>query len=129
MAQLLASKIVVTEEEPRVRTIAGVATAILGAVGVCEKGPVGEATLVNSFEEYTRIFGGYTTNGFMAQAMSGFFENGGTTAYVTRTVHYTDPTDATTKTSAQGTVDLLTSAASPTGGTVLGSVVGPYDLA
>ncbi|TBR17481.1 MAG: phage tail protein [Chitinophagaceae bacterium] len=126
--QLLASKIVIVEEEPRVRNVAGVPTAVLGVVGVTERGPVGVATLVSSFEEYVNIFGGYTVNGDLAQAMDGFFTNGGTTAWVTRTVHYTDILTPSTKTSAAAQVDLLSDSAAPFGGTVLGTVVGPFDL-
>ena len=125
---LLASKVVIVEEEPRVRSVAAVATAVLGVVGVTERGPVGTATLCSSFEEYLSIFGGYTANGDVAQAMAGFFGNGGTTAYVVRTVHYTDTTDPSTKTSAAASVTLNTAASAPVGGTVLGSVVGPFDL-
>jgi phage tail sheath protein FI len=125
---LLASKVVIVEEEPRVRGVAAIATAVLGAVGVTERGPVGTATLCSSFEEYLSIFGGYVANGDVAQAMAGFFGNGGTTAYVVRTVHYTDSTDPSTKTSAAASVTMNTSASAPTGGTVLGSVVGPFDL-
>jgi hypothetical protein len=127
-SQLLASKIVIVEEEPRVRNVAAVPTAVLGLVGVTERGPVGAATLVTSFEEYLGVFGTYTANGDVAQAVDGYFTNGGSTAYVTRTVHYTDVTSPVTKTSAKAQVNLQTATAAPTGGTVLGSVVGPFPL-
>lgn len=127
-SQLLASKVVIVEEEPRVRSVTGVSTAILGVVGVTERGPVGTPTLVNSFEGYLNVFGSYVANGDVAQAVAGFFDNGGTTAYITRTVHYTDITDPATKTSLPASVTLSTSTASPSGGTVLGTVTGPFAL-
>jgi phage tail sheath protein FI len=127
-SQLLASKVVIVEEEPRVRSVTGVSTAILGVVGVTERGPVGTPTLVSSFEDYLNIFGSYVANGDVAQSMAGFFDNGGTTAYVTRTVHYTDITNPATKTSLPASVTLSTSTASPSGGTVLGTVTGPFAL-
>ncbi len=126
--QLLASKIVIVEEEPVTRNIAGVQTSVLGIVGVTERGPLGVATLVTSPDEYHALFGGYTANGDVAQAVDGFFKNGGTVAWVVRTVHYSDTSDPATKTSAAGTVTLQTSTASPSGGSVLGSIVGPWDL-
>jgi hypothetical protein len=127
-SQLLASKIVIVEEEPKVRTIAGVTTATTGFLGITEKGPVGVATLVNSVDEYDSIFGGYTANGDVRQAIDGFFQNGGTTAYVVRTTHYTDVTDPSTKTSAKASVTLQTGAVAAYGGSVTGTATAPFNL-
>ena len=44
--QLLASKVVVIEEEPRVRSLPAIPTTVLGAVGITERGPIGVPTLV-----------------------------------------------------------------------------------
>lgn len=126
MAQLLSSKVVVVEEEPRVRSVSSVPTAVAGFIGVAERGPVGVATLVTSFEEYVRIFGGYTADSDMALAVQGYFENGGSQAYIVRTVHYTNITSAATKTSAAGTVTLNTATGAPSLGTVLGTEAGPF---
>lgn len=127
--QLLASKIVIVEEEPKIRSIAGVTTSTTGFLGVTEKGPIGVATLVQSPAEYDRVFGGYTADGFVRQAVDGFFQNGGSTAWVIRTVHYSDVTDPGTKTSAKATTTLQTGAVAATGGSVLAANVGPYNLA
>jgi len=126
--QLLASKIVIVEEEPKVRAIAGVTTSVTGFLGITEKGPVGVATLVTSPAEYDRIFGGYVADGFVKQATDGFFSNGGSQAWIVRTTHYTDATDPTTRTSATAQVMLQTGAVSAVGGSVLGSVDGPFNL-
>lgn len=128
-SQLLASKIVIVEEEPAVRNIAGVATAVTGFLGVTERGPVGVATLVASVDDYQSIFGSYTANGDVRQSIDGFFQNGGSQAYVVRTVHYTDITDGTTKTSLAANTVLQTGAVAAFGGTVLAPNVGPYLLA
>ncbi len=127
---LLSSKIVIEEEEPRVRAIPGVSTAVTGFLGVTERGPVGVATLVTSVDEYDRIFGGYTANGFVRQAVDGFFQNagGGAQAYVSRTVHYTDITLPSSKTSAQAFAMLLTGAVAAYGGFVEGSAAEPFNL-
>jgi phage tail sheath protein FI len=113
-SQLLASKVVIVEEEPRIRNVTALPTAVVGAVGVTERGPVGQAVLVTSFEEYVNTFGGFTQNSDLALAASGFFENGGQTMWVVRTVHYGDPTDATTKSSAAATLTLKDRAPIPT---------------
>ena len=64
--QLLASKVVIVEEEPRLRNIPSLPTAVVGAVGVTERGPVGQAVLVTSFEEFVGTFGGFTPNSGLA---------------------------------------------------------------
>jgi phage tail sheath protein FI len=112
-AQLLASKVVIVEEEPQVRSVPALATAVVGAVGVTERGPVGQATLVSNFEEYVQTFGGYTPNSDLALAASAFFENGGQTLWVVRAVHYGDATDGTTKTSTAATLTLKDRASTP----------------
>ncbi len=112
-AQLLASKVVIVEEEPRIRNVPALPTAVVGAVGITERGPVGQAVLVTSFEEFVETFGGFTPNSDLALAASAFFENGGQTLWVVRTVHYTDPTDATSKTSKTATHTLKDRAATP----------------
>ena len=63
-------------------------------VGVTERGPVGVPTLVTSYADYRRTFGGYLDpahyqNGlgqhsFLPHAVEGFFTNGGRRAYVVR---------------------------------------------
>lgn len=104
-AQLLSSKIVIIEEEPRIRGVPALPTAIVGCVGVTERGPF-TATLVSSFEEYVSVYGGFTANGDVVTAAFGFFLNGGEQMWVVRTVHYTDPSTPATKTSAAATIDL-----------------------
>src|SRR5512138_2657411 len=126
--QLLASKVVIVEEEPRVRSIPGIPTAVLGAVGITERGPVGKAVLCTSFEEFVETFGGYTPNSDLALAVQAYFENGGQILWVVRTVHYSDINSPASKTSgaASGTIPTPTLGASP--GSVTGSVVAPFDL-
>jgi len=125
---LLSSKVVVLEEEPSIRAIQAVQTSIVAAVGVTERGPIGVATLVTSFDEYRDIFGTYTADSDLALAAAGFFENGGQFLYVIRTVHFTDPATPATKTSAKGTLNLQTAASAPSAGQVTGSEVEPFNL-
>lgn len=123
-----ASKITIVEEQPTLRQIEGEPTAIPGFVGVTERGPVGVATVLTSFEEYTAKFGGDVANGDTSHAVRGFFEEGGQRCWVVRTVHYTNPATPATKTSAAGTLMLQTGATAPTAGTILGTNVAPFNL-
>lgn len=88
--ELLASKIVILEEQPRIRSIPALPTAVLAVVGLTEKGPVGEATLCTSFEDYYRIFGGDYATADCVHQVRAFFQGGGQFLYVVRTCHYTD---------------------------------------
>lgn len=56
------------------------------AVGLAERGPTAEAKRVNSFSEFTRLFGNRTTYGALYDDIQTFFEEGGTRAYITRVV-------------------------------------------
>ena len=83
--QLLSSKVVIVEEEPRVRGITSAPTSVAGAVGITERGPIGEAVLCSSFDEFQTRFGGFTPDSDLALAAMGFFENGGSQLWVVRT--------------------------------------------
>jgi phage tail sheath protein FI len=101
--QLLASKVIVEEESPAVRQIPSLDTLVMSFVGVTEKGPVNEPVLIDSFTDYVATFGGYLAASDVTASIEGFFENGGTSAYVVRVVHYSDITNASTHTSAAAT--------------------------
>jgi len=108
------SKVIIVEEEPRVRGIPSTPTSIAAAVGVAERGPIGEPLLVSSFEEFERHFGGFTPSSDLALAAVGFFENGGAQLWVVRTVHYGDISDANSATALRAVGDLLGSSQEPT---------------
>lgn len=98
----------VREVPPRVRTIQGVPTSIGGLVGISERGPIGEAKLVTTLEDFIQNYGGPIDEGFLYWSAKGFFDQAGEGAqlYVTRTAHYTDITDVNTLTAvaSSGTV-------------------------
>jgi phage tail sheath protein FI len=127
-SQLLASKVVIVEEEPRIRNIPALPTAVVGAVGVTERGPIGQAVLITSFEEFAEAFGGFTPNSDLALAVHAFFQNGGQTMWIVRTVHYSDINTPASKTSTAATATIPTAALVATPGSVLGTVVEPFDL-
>ena len=78
------------EEVPSgVRTITGVATSITAFVGRALRGPTDQddkesPTVVNSFADFVRTFGGLWTESSLGFAVRDFFENGGSQAVVVR---------------------------------------------
>ena len=127
-SELLASKVVIQEEAPQIRSVPALPTAVLGVVGTTERGPIGAATFCTSFAEFYRKFGGDYANADVIHQVRGFFQNGGQFLWVTRTVHYSDPAVPSSKTSVQAEATIQTAASGPTNGTVLGTVAGPWDL-
>jgi phage tail sheath protein FI len=74
----------VEEISSGVRTITGVATSITAFIGRAKRGPVDEATTINSFGDYERIFGGLDLNSTMSYAVSDYYLNGGAQAVIVR---------------------------------------------
>ena len=73
------------EEIPSgVRTIAGVATSIAAFVGFTARGPVNSPVRIFSFADFERRFGGLELASDLSYAVSHFFLNGGTTAWIVR---------------------------------------------
>lgn len=73
------------EEIPSgVRTITGVATSITAFIGRALMGPVDEPTIINSFADYDRQFGGLWTESTMSYAVQDFYLNGGSQAVIVR---------------------------------------------
>ena len=73
------------EEIPSgVRTIVGVATNIAAFVGRALSGPVNEPTIINSFADFDRQFGGLAMDYPMSYAVNDFYQNGGSQAIIVR---------------------------------------------
>lgn len=73
------------EEIPSgVHTITAVATSITAFIGRAARGPVNEPTVINSFADYERIFGGLWPNSTMSYAVRDFYLNGGSQAVIIR---------------------------------------------
>lgn len=125
--ELYSSKVVIEEEEPKVRGIPSAPTSVAGAVGVTERGPIGQAVLCSSLGEFQTTFGGFTSDSDLALAAMGFFENGGSQLWVVRTTHFTDLTrpDTTTAVRAAG---FLVAGGGPTPATLLGAAPAPFEL-
>jgi phage tail sheath protein FI len=73
------------EEIPSgVRTITGVATSITAFLGRAVFGPVDEPTIINSFADFERAFGGLALGYPMSYAVRDFYLNGGSQAIIVR---------------------------------------------
>ncbi|TVP69191.1 MAG: phage tail sheath family protein [Rhodobacteraceae bacterium] len=76
---------VYVEEVPSgVRGISGVPTAVAAFVGRAARGPVNTPTIVNSFGDFERSFGGLWAASTLSFAIRDFFLNGGGQAVVVR---------------------------------------------
>jgi len=125
---LLGSKVVILEEEPQIPSVAALPSAVLLCIGVCERGPISDAQLTTSEDEYEKIFGGFTANAECAIAARGFFNNGGSYMWVVRTVHYTDLTDPTAHTALKGQVNLQNSGSVATAAAVTSTGTQNFNL-
>jgi phage tail sheath protein FI len=66
------------------RGIASLRTDIAGFVGIATRGPLHEATKIETWPQFVSTFGAHTRQGHLAYAVEGFFANGGDTCYVVR---------------------------------------------
>lgn len=117
---LLASKVVVLEEDPQIPAAQALPSAIALIEGVMERGPINDPQLCTSFSEWVRIFGGFTASADATLAAHSFFSAGGSYCYGNRICHYTDLTVRTAHTAVVGTVTLQN-----TGSLATPAVVGP----
>jgi|APLak6261659120_1056016.scaffolds.fasta_scaffold00100_1 uncharacterized protein len=74
----------IEEVSSGVRAITGVATSIAAFVGYTRKGTLNRATLVMSFADFERNFGGLDRESPLSYAIRQFFVNGGMQALVVR---------------------------------------------
>ncbi|MDC7220319.1 MAG: phage tail sheath subtilisin-like domain-containing protein [Spirochaetales bacterium] len=82
MAQYLTPGVYVEEVSSGSKPLEAGATNVVGFLGVAEKGPVNEATLVTNWTQYSKLFGGMHKNGWMGHSVYQFFQNGGTKCYI-----------------------------------------------
>ena len=84
MPQYLSPGVYVEELEAGSRPIEGVATSVAAFVGLAKFGPMNQPTLVTNWTQFTQTFGDFMEDGYLAQSVYGFFNNGGGIAYVVR---------------------------------------------
>ena len=89
MPQALSPGVYIEEAPSGPVPIQGVSTSTAGFVGCTERGPL-QPTLVTSWLDFERRYGGLPAAdeigklGYLAHGVQGFFENGGTRAYIAR---------------------------------------------
>jgi len=66
------------------KPIEGVGTAVAAFLGIAEKGPIGKATMVANWTQYQELYGGFVPGAYLAQSVYGYFNNGGSLAFVVR---------------------------------------------
>jgi uncharacterized protein len=74
----------VEEVDKGSKPIEGVGTSLAAFVGFAERGPVNEPRYIANWTQFVTTFGGFLPGGFLAHAIYGFSNNGGTSCYVTR---------------------------------------------
>lgn len=84
MTSYLSPGIYIEEVPTAAQVVPGVTTSNMGIVGYAPRGPANEAVLVQSYEQYSRVFGGLIEESYMPLSMAAFFANGGRRAYVVR---------------------------------------------
>ena len=75
---------------------------------VSERGIPGKVIRVTSWGQFVERFGAYTSDGYGAYAIRGFFDNGGSRAFVTRVANSPSAATATLNDGSESPVDVLT---------------------
>jgi uncharacterized protein len=96
-----------------VHTITGVATSIAAFIGWAPQGPVGQPTLVQSWNDFQSQFGGLYSGVYLGYAVNQFFANGGQQAYIVRLIDTTSATPAATATATDSASGITLWASSP----------------
>lgn len=84
MGQYLSPGVYMEEVDKGSKPIEAVGTAIASFVGFAAAGPIGCPTFVTSWTQFTETFGGFLSDAYLAHAVYGFFNNGGSKCYITR---------------------------------------------
>ena len=96
-----------------VRAITGAATSITAFIGRAQRGPVQRPVRVQSFAEYSRIFGGLWKHSTMSYAVDHFFQHGGADALIVRVFNGDTAASTPTITLPTATGSLVLEAAGP----------------
>lgn len=90
------------QDIPGEHGILGASTSVAAFIGVTDAGPVNTPTLITSWNDYLRLFGGPVWMGFNSWAVYEFFQEGGEICYVVRL----DEGDSRAATASAGTARL-----------------------
>jgi phage tail sheath protein FI len=79
----LSPGVYVEEVDRGSKPIEAVGTSTVGFLGTCGKGPVNKPIFIGNWTQYTNTFGDFRDSQFLAHAVYGFFNNGGSRCFVT----------------------------------------------
>lgn len=82
MATYLSPGVYIEEVDRGTKPIEAVGTSTAAFIGESALGPTNEPVLVTNWAQYSRIFGDFRHSQHMAHAVYGFFNNGGSKAFV-----------------------------------------------
>jgi uncharacterized protein len=88
-----------------VHTIQGVETSVTVFIGRASRGPANIATKISKWQEFEHDFGGIDGENLLGYSVSGFFSNGGSSAYIIR---LTDSSASPAKVIVDNKFELLT---------------------
>jgi len=86
---------------------------VTGLVGIAERGPVGTPVCVESWNQFTSIFGSHTPAAHLPWAVEGFFANGGRRCWIVRVASGSAKTASWILPIERGNAALSLTAASP----------------
>src|SRR5579871_406855 len=79
----LSPGVYVEEVDRGSKPIEAVGTNTVGFLGTCLKGPVNKPVFITNWSQFTNTYGDFRDSQYLAHAVYGFFNNGGTRCFVT----------------------------------------------
>ncbi|RME75318.1 MAG: phage tail sheath family protein [Planctomycetota bacterium] len=78
----LSPGVYVEEVDRGTKPIEAVGTSTVGFLGTCNKGPVNKPVFITNWSQYVNTFGDFRDSDYLAHAVYGFFNNGGSRCFV-----------------------------------------------
>jgi hypothetical protein len=79
----LSPGVYVEEVDRGSKPIEAVGTSTVGFLGTCNKGPVNKPVFITNWSQYVNTFGDFKDSDYLAHAVYGFFNNGGSRCFIT----------------------------------------------
>ena len=79
----LSPGVYVEEVDRGSKPIEAVGTNTVGFLGTCSKGPVNKSIFIPNWSQFVNTYGDFRDSQYLAHAVYGFFNNGGTRFFVT----------------------------------------------
>jgi len=89
----LSPGVYVEEVDRGPKPIESVGTSTAGFLGTCTKGPVNKPIFIGNWTQFVNTFGDFRDSQYLAHAVYGFFNNGGTRCFITNVGAHPDGMD------------------------------------